>query len=133
MPEALYVQDDDPAVPDRLVTDAAERAALMADVAAGARLSGVETLPGRTNSQRVILNAANEATQRQQWTDTLDAATERRSRTFQVFRRPPNVHAKSPPEVPELVTLGDVGDTFSVADLAQIQNDLGATRLEPLP
>lgn len=133
MPEALYVQDDDPTAPDRLVTDTAEHAALMADVAGGGRVSGVETLPGRRNSKRVILNATNEAAQRQQWTDAVAAAAERRTRTFQVFRRPVPTHAATPREDPEVVTFGAPGDVFGPADLAQFKADYQAARIEPLP
>lgn len=132
MPEALYIQDDDLTVPDRLVTDAAEHAALTADVDGGARLSGVETLPGRSSSKRVILNAVNEAAVRQRWTDALAAAAERRTRTFQVFRRPAPTHAATPRENPELVTFGAPGDVFGPADLAQFKADYQADRLEYL-
>lgn len=132
MTETLYVQDDDPALPDREVTDATERAALMAEVVAETLLSHVEMGRGR-DTKRVILSAANEAARRQAWTDALADTAERRSRTFQVFRRPAPGHAASPPEVPEVVTFGAPGDVFSPADLAQFRADFQADRLEPLP
>ncbi len=134
MPETLHVQNDDPALADREVTEGAERAALMADVVGETVVSGVvlELTPG-VSPRRTIVNAAIEAARRQQWADALAAAAERHSRTYQVFRRAPNTHAKSPAEEPELVTLGDVGDTFSPGDIAQIGVDLGANRLVPLP
>lgn len=132
MPETLYVQDDDPTKPDRRVTDDVERAAFTASLLAETRLCHVEVAPGGVVT-RTVLNGANEAAVRQGWAAAQAAQDERRARTFQVFRRPPNAHAKSPGEVPELVTLGDAGDTFSPADIQQIRADLGANRLEPLP
>ena len=128
--ERLYVQNADGS--EREVLDATEHAAVMAEAVAGTVVSFVSSVPP-LDSKRLILNAANAAAHAQDQADRDAVAAEVRSRTFQVFRRAPNVHAKSPAEQPELVTLGDVGETFSPADLAQIRADLGANRLEPLP
>lgn len=105
-----------------------------ASIEAGTAAGSAEVMAERGEPQHVVvLDAGALAAFTQRRATEAARLDEIRSRTFQVFRRAPNTHAKSPVEVPELVTLGDVGETFSPADIAQIRTDLGANRLEPLP
>lgn len=122
-------------VPELLGTGAPnpEWAQLWAQIAAGTVETRVVSPQGGRPQTRVVLDAGALAAVTQQRAVEADRSDEIRARTFQVFRRAPNAHAKSPVEAPEIIVLGAAGDTFSAADLAQIQNDLGAARLVPLP
>ncbi len=130
MTHALYIENDDGT--EREVTDTTERAAVMAELVAGTRLSDVRSA-GRASTKRVVYSAARQTAHVQDEADRAAAQAEVRSRTFQVFRRSAPGHPKTPAETPEIVTFGDPGDVFDAADIAQFRVDYGADRIVSLP
>lgn len=125
MGDTFFVREDDGT--ERVVTEETERVVL----AASDRLFAAETI-GDGTMKRVYMSDAEELAERQRWADSIVAEAERRTRTYQVFRRPTPSHAKTPVETPEIVVFGEPGDVFDASDLAQFRIDYGADRLEPL-